>query len=630
MARRTLGAVAILLLMVVAQLGAADGGFFGKNVGAKLTIPDQRAIIVWNEGQQTLFVESNLRAAAGEYSWVIPLPAPPTEIGKARPSVMDLVFGELSPMVRARDSGERYDATMILCSTLLAALIVLRWRSGPRWHRLVLLFAIPAFVFILSPASTLHAAKSAAGGGDTVRVLDRQTIGSYDVSVVKSDDAKALVQWLDKAGTPLPDHARPVIESYIREGWCFMTARFRKDMAADAAPHPVRIKFPAEEPVYPMRLTGVVSDRLDLDLVVIGPKVAECPPLTLLRSRKLIAEKLEAPPMFNVRQSSFALRHADIIADLPDRGLATRLRSKLLRDQMQSDYAIEWKGDAPEMPQFFSERAARDRGIAAGLAAMSVFVLIGAGVGVFRPPTRARTFVIALLGLSLLAGAVGGVVTAATPTLITDEGRPARPESEAHVVGSCVRQAFEGAQTLDFDPFRVRFERGLRACAKASRSKSPPEAWLKDDVGGYLITETAKDEFEIQLMDAWGQIERMKFKDRVVTPSDPVVRTTVRLAPGPERLLDPARRAGILDWNSTRVEFTTPSGKVLTARPLKDGRFEVKLPAGEFRVFVKGHVLFEPVKWARNDTLEVPFQRSFTAQGEFDLSRHFSEQLGPR
>jgi hypothetical protein len=620
-----LGVVAILLLMVVAQLGAADGGFFGKNVGAKLTIPDQRAIIVWNEGQQTLFVESNLRAAAGEYSWVIPLPAPPTEIGKARPSVMDLVFGELPPLVQRRDSGERHDATLILCSSLLAALIVLRWRSGPRWHRLVLLFAIPAFVFILSPAATPDAAKSAAGGGDVVRVLDRQTIGSYDVSVVRSDDAKALAQWLDKAGTPLPDQAQSVIESYVKEGWCFMTARFRKEIEADASPHPIRIKFPAEKPIYPMRLTGVVSDRLDLDLVVIGPRVAECTPLRLLRSRELIDAEPEAEPMFNVLHPTVALRHADIVTDLPERALATRLRGNLSRDQMQSDYAIEWNGEAPEMPQFFTERVARDRGTTAGLAAMSVFVLIGAGVGVFRPPTRARTFVVALLSMGLLAGAVGGVVTSAMPTVTLDAGQGAQSESEAYVVDSCVRQAFEGAQTLDFDPFRVRFERGLRGCAKASRSKSPPESWLKDDVGGYLITEIAKDEFEIQLMDRWGQIERMKFKDRSVTPSDPVVRTTMRLVPGPERLLNPARRAGILDWASSRVEFRTVGGRVYTARPKQDGRFEVKLPAGEFRVFVKGHVLYEPVKWAGRDTVKVPFQRAFNARGEFDLSRHFFE-----
>lgn len=290
---------------------------------------------------------------------------------------------------------------------------------------------------------------------------------------------------------------------------------------------------------------------------------------------------------------------------------------------MQADYTIEWKGEAPVMPQFFTERVARDRGITAGLAAMCVFVLIGAGIGVFRPPSRARTFVAALLGMGMLAGAVGSVVTASTPTLATDKGQRVRSESEAYVVDSSVRQAFDGAKTLDFDPFQVRFERGLRACAKASRSKSPSEAWLKDDVGGYLINEIAKDEFEVQLMDRWGQIERMKFKDRPVTPSDPVVRTSVQLTAGPERLVNLAQRAGILSWASTRVEFRSNSGKVYTARSRKDGRFEVKLPAGEFRVVVKGHILDEPVKWSGKSTLKVPFQRTFTAQGEFDLSRHF-------
>lgn len=629
MTGRAVRNLTILFLLLLVQVGVADGGFFGKGPRAsELTIPDQRAIIVWNEGHQTLFVESNLRAAAGEYSWVIPLPAPPTEIGKARPSVMDLVFAELPPLIRRRDSGERPLATVVLVTCLLAALVALRWKSGPRGGRLAILLAMPTFTFVFFPvfASGPYAAKDAAGGSDAVQVLDRQTIGSYDVSVVKSDDARALVEWLDRAGTPLPDEARPVIEDYVREGWCFMTARFRKAMAADAAPHPVKIKFPATQPIYPMRLTGVVSDRLDLDLVVIGPKAAECSPLRFLRSREVVDAEPGDEPMFNALHPAVALLHADIVTDVPDRALVTRLRGNLSRAQMQTDFVIGWKGRGAEMPQFFSERVARDRGVAAGMAAMSVFVLIGAGIGVFCPPTRARTFVSALLGMGLLAGAVGGMVTSATPTLAIDEGKRARPKSEAYVVDACVRQAFEGAQTLGFDPFRVRFERGLRSCATAIRSKSSPESWLKDDVGGYLITEVAKDEFEIQLMDAWGQIERMKFKDRKVTPSDPVVRTTVRLVPGPERLVGPARRAGILaDWAATRLEFKATSGKVFTARKLKDGRFEVKLPAGEFRVWIKDHTLHEPVTWAGKERLKVPFQREFAAQGEFDLSRYFWE-----
>lgn len=623
MARSALGAVAILFLLMIARLGAADGGFFGKDVGVNLTIPDQRAIIVWDEGHETLFVESKLRAQAGDYSWVIPLPAPPTDVGKARPSVMDLTFGELPPVVRNRDSGERFGATVILCSSLLAALVVLCWKAGPRWHRLVLLFAMPGFVFILSPAATPDIAKSAAGGGDVVRVIDRQTIGSYDVSVVKSDDALALAQWLEKAGTPLPDQAKSVIESYVKEGWCFMTARFRKEIESDASPHPIRVKFPAEKPIYPMRLTGVVSDRLDLDLVVIGKRVAECSPLRLLRSRKVVDAE---PVSFGPLQESFGLQHSDIAGDVPDQALATRLRGVVSKTQMQSDYTIEWKGESPLKPQFFGQRVARDRSIAVGMAAMSAIVLLGAAIGVFRTPTRLPAYLLTLIGSGLLAGgAVGAATLAMMPTLPIEEDASRQQESEAYAIASCIQQAFVGAQTIGFDPFKVRFERGLRACARASRIKTPPAAWIKDEVGGYLMSETSKDVFEIQIMDAGGKLERMKFKDRPVKPSDPVVRTTLHIKAGPERLLNPAKRAGILDWDAMRLEFSTRSGKVYTAYSRQAGRFDIKLPAGEYWVVVKGFILNEPVTWAGRKTLKVPFQRTFAAPGEFDLSRHFFE-----
>ncbi len=629
MTGRAVRNLTILFLLLLAQVGVADGGFFGKGPRAsELTIPDQRAIIVWNEGHQTLFVESNLRAAAGEYSWVIPLPAPPTEIGKARPSVMDLLFGHLPPAVQAREDPNLHLAQAALVVSMLTALLVLAWPTGTRGGRLAILLALPILFYVFYPVygAGSKSSKASAGGIAPVQVLDRQTIGSYDVAVVKSDDPAALAAWLAAAGTPLPEHARKVVEAYVREGWCFMTARFRKEMDADAKPHPVRIKFPTQQPIYPMRLTGVVSDSLDLDLMVIGPAVAECKPLRLLRARRIIDAE---PDMFS-RRSVFgqevAVRHVDIAGDLADSMVGTRLRATLSRSQMQQDFAITWAGSELTQPIFYTKKVARQKGITAGLLTLSALVLVSAGFAIYREPKLRWSLLGKALGMVLVASAVGGVVEAAMPTLEVKEESRGNSAFDAYASYSCAIEAFESAQSPDFDPFRVRFMTALERCGKQGKLGGQVESWQKDDIGGYVLREVAKDTFELQVIDPAGQVETLQVVDRPVTADDPVVRTTVRLIPGPERLLDVAKRAGILpDRWGARVEFVGADGSRFTAAQIDPQLYSVKLPAGQFKVVVKGHVIEEVVKWNGKDRLTVPFKRDFAARGHYDLSRYFTD-----
>lgn len=626
MVGRAVRALAVLLLLVLVRVGAADGGFFGKLAGAELTIPDQRAIIVWHEGQQTLFVESNLRAAPGEYSWVIPLPAPPTEIGKARPSVMDLVFGELPPVVIQRVGVERHLAGMTLLVCLITALIVMRWRTRPRWERLAILFIVPPLAYVMYPVYAGGSASKSAAGSEmgAVEVLDRQTIGSYDVAVVKATDAVELEEWLARAGTPLPDKARPVIEDYVREDWCFMTARFRKDIVADAKPHPVRITFPTAQPVYPMRLTGVVSDSLDLDLMVIGPEVADVKPLRLLRSRRIVHAEPHPYPQMGVFSPSVPIGHADIAKDLVGTMIGTRMRGTVKKSQMQSDYSIAWAGTELHMPKFFSEDVARARGHAAGLWTMSGLVLLGAGLAIFRKPGSRETALWTILGMLLISTAAGGVVSAATPVLEIDEDAPRSRNFDPHIAVSCMRSAFKLAQKPTFEPFRARFQTALEGCAKRARISTHVKSWQKDDVGGYVLREVAPGEFELQIIDPVGQIEWLSSTEHRLTKYDRYVKLTFRLTPRPDGEIERARQAGILpDWPHLRVRLVRSDGRSFPAVSLGNGSYSADVVAGEFQVIATGPKLTETVKWEGKDRLKVPDQEYFTARGQFDVSRYF-------
>jgi hypothetical protein len=115
---------------------------------------------------------------------------------------------------------------------------------------------------------------AAAGGGETataappVEVIGREEIGGYDVSRLAADDPKALDEWLDENGYTLPDGAEPILSDYVRQGWRFVAIRLASD--SDGRLKPLRVSFATDIPVYPMRLSQLARDPIDLTLYTLA------------------------------------------------------------------------------------------------------------------------------------------------------------------------------------------------------------------------------------------------------------------------------------------------------------------------------------------------------------------------
>ena len=68
--------IAICLIMVLSTTKAfADGKFFSERVPPGL--PYQRAILIFDEGRQTLVLQSKAAGAEHPFGWVVPLPNAP-------------------------------------------------------------------------------------------------------------------------------------------------------------------------------------------------------------------------------------------------------------------------------------------------------------------------------------------------------------------------------------------------------------------------------------------------------------------------------------------------------------------------------------------------------------------------
>jgi hypothetical protein len=111
-------------------------------------------------------------------------------------------------------------------------------------------------------------AGSGAPGG--VNVLGRETLGGYDVARLAADDPQALAQWLADNGYEVPAPAQPVLDSYIADGWRFVAIKLAPEAEQGGSLAPLRVSFPAQQIVYPMRLAALADAPIDLQLYVLS------------------------------------------------------------------------------------------------------------------------------------------------------------------------------------------------------------------------------------------------------------------------------------------------------------------------------------------------------------------------
>ncbi len=286
--------VAAILFAVLLLPGApvrADGLFMkDRAFPVPPGIPAQRALIVHRDGVESLVVESSLDAAGQTFGWVLPIPARPTALEEVTSGALDTLDLATRPRVVTRDS---LAELLIPAALALLLIAVLRRYEAARDRRresggpvksgvLTVLLCLLAVLFAMVAIPNLHAGKLGIAGVEVagVRASDAQRVGNYETVVLEARDGSALDAWLERNGlAPLPAAGVPVVADYISRGWVFVAARLAREGTGPATPHPLAVRFPAERPIYPMRLTALAGGRTDLRIHVVAGGSASCAPL---------------------------------------------------------------------------------------------------------------------------------------------------------------------------------------------------------------------------------------------------------------------------------------------------------------------------------------------------------------
>ncbi len=99
------------------------------------------------------------------------------------------------------------------------------------------------------------------GGAPPVDVRERLTVGDYDVVVFASGsgDARDAIDWLQAEGFIVNDSMAEYMTPYVVEGMLFVAAKLVPGADAKAI-RPLRMRFAADEPMIPLRLTAVAAE----------------------------------------------------------------------------------------------------------------------------------------------------------------------------------------------------------------------------------------------------------------------------------------------------------------------------------------------------------------------------------
>ncbi len=224
----------ILFMAVVLSDVYGDGCFVWKK-GADLNEPSQKAIIYWRKGKEVLILQVKYEGQAEDFAWIVPLPS--------RPEVTT-IDADKSPFAE----------------------ISLYTQLRRRWGR-------------KGSSITSEAAD------ELVTVLERKTVGVYDIAVLSATDPEALNKWLNNNGYAFPMQRRDLLEYYTKKNWVYVAMKIdpnalEKDEIKKLKVgelQPIRFSFAADEMVYPLKISSSNAGKTELLLYLLadGPMLVK-------------------------------------------------------------------------------------------------------------------------------------------------------------------------------------------------------------------------------------------------------------------------------------------------------------------------------------------------------------------
>ena len=215
MHRAVCPALVIVYLLLPCRSAPADGGMFPVFAGSAAS-SDQRAVLTFDGGRETLVLQTAYDGDGTDFAWVIPVPVQlgPGDIGTADPRIFDDLYQLTEP--RAYQGG--------------------------------------------GGGGLFGCGRSGGGALTSVRVWHVLEVDGYDVAVLSAGESSDLADWLDQNGYAFPVGQQAALDYYVGKSWVFVATKLSPagSGGGDEA-RPLRLSFDTAEPVFPMRISSTTS-----------------------------------------------------------------------------------------------------------------------------------------------------------------------------------------------------------------------------------------------------------------------------------------------------------------------------------------------------------------------------------
>lgn len=178
---------------------------------------NQKAVIIYEKGQETLILSTQFKGNAKDFGWVIPVPSRP-EVSKSS----DELFTSLNDL------------------------------TAPKYYRRDNLGMAPLLKKEVKE--------------EAVSVLETKKVGIYEIKVLEASDSKALASWLSENKYMYPEEGGYILDEYIQKRWYFVATKI--DAAAleaisttetlkEGHAQPIKLVFQSEKIIYPLKISSI-------------------------------------------------------------------------------------------------------------------------------------------------------------------------------------------------------------------------------------------------------------------------------------------------------------------------------------------------------------------------------------
>lgn len=279
----------VLVLAVISSVAHGDGKFFYREK-VPVGVPYQRAVLMFENGKETLILQSKYKTAMAEgensIAWVVPVPAVPElasmDAEEAKSMFFLLGFHSRPSVFPIMQIAMSLSIVALISFLFMRALIWLFTKRCKREAKPLAMGTIRIIIGLIIGLLLLSILMPSLGIKG-VDVLKAETVGIYDVKVIRGDDAGAVTGWLKDNGFGFEERDSKVFDQYVKKGWCFVTAKINKEVdpgskeaVSEGLAAPLILRFDSKEAIYPMALTGTTGENTEVLLYTFSDHKMEC------------------------------------------------------------------------------------------------------------------------------------------------------------------------------------------------------------------------------------------------------------------------------------------------------------------------------------------------------------------